>query len=111
MKTPDSNNEPKSFSILLGIVYEETLKSVQTSFPQYIRELEGVADGAQVEFYKVPKPLKNLRRFQPIQTFAYVLFSFQAFSASHGRYYSECYSPNQWNESTYWMFDYLRERS
>lgn len=47
------NNNPKSFFILPEIVYEETLKSVQTSFPQYIRELEGVADGAQVEFYKV----------------------------------------------------------
>lgn len=47
------NNTHKSFSILQEILYEETFKSVQTSFPQYIRELEGVADGAQVEFYKV----------------------------------------------------------
>ncbi|GAB0092228.1 uncharacterized protein DMENIID0001_072180 [Sergentomyia squamirostris] len=34
-------------------VYEETLESVRASFPQYIRELEGTADGAQVEFYKL----------------------------------------------------------
>uniref|UniRef100_A0A1B0CNI7 Peptidase C45 hydrolase domain-containing protein n=1 Tax=Lutzomyia longipalpis TaxID=7200 RepID=A0A1B0CNI7_LUTLO len=34
-------------------VYNETLESVRTSFPQYIRELEGTADGAQVEFHKL----------------------------------------------------------
>lgn len=34
-------------------VYDETLNSVKESFPQYIRELEGVAEGAQVEFYKL----------------------------------------------------------
>lgn len=33
--------------------YNETLESVKNSFPQYIRELEGVAEGAQVEFHKV----------------------------------------------------------
>ncbi|XP_059618007.1 beta-alanyl-dopamine/carcinine hydrolase [Phlebotomus argentipes] len=34
-------------------VYNETLNSVRASFPQYIRELEGTADGAQVEFHKL----------------------------------------------------------
>ncbi|XP_053691181.1 uncharacterized protein LOC128739705 [Sabethes cyaneus] len=34
-------------------VYNETLESVKRSFPQYIRELEGTADGAQVEFHKL----------------------------------------------------------
>ncbi|KAJ6638955.1 hypothetical protein Bhyg_11693, partial [Pseudolycoriella hygida] len=34
-------------------IYNETLESVKKSFPQYVRELEGVADGAQVEFYKL----------------------------------------------------------
>ncbi|XP_055623053.1 beta-alanyl-dopamine/carcinine hydrolase [Toxorhynchites rutilus septentrionalis] len=34
-------------------VYNETLESVKKSFPQYIRELEGTADGAQVEFHKL----------------------------------------------------------
>ncbi|XP_004536429.1 uncharacterized protein LOC101452854 [Ceratitis capitata] len=34
-------------------VYNETLESVKKSFPQYIRELEGIADGAQVEFHKL----------------------------------------------------------
>lgn len=43
------------FSICLENAYNETLESVKKSFPQYIRELEGVADGAQVEFYKVSK--------------------------------------------------------
>lgn len=34
-------------------VYNDTLESVKKSFPQYIRELEGTADGAQVEFHKL----------------------------------------------------------
>ncbi|XP_031628712.1 uncharacterized protein LOC116344357 [Contarinia nasturtii] len=34
-------------------VYDETLNSVKESFPQYIRELEGVAHGAGVEFHKL----------------------------------------------------------
>lgn len=34
-------------------VYDETLNSVKESFPQYIQELEGVANGAGVEFHKV----------------------------------------------------------
>lgn len=34
-------------------VYNETLESVKQSFPQYINELQGIADGSQVEFYKV----------------------------------------------------------
>lgn len=39
--------------IFVETVYNDTLKCVKNSFPQYIRELEGVADGAQVEFHKV----------------------------------------------------------
>lgn len=35
--------------------YNATLNSVKQSFPQYVRELEGIADGAQVEFHKVSK--------------------------------------------------------
>ncbi|XP_063706790.1 beta-alanyl-dopamine/carcinine hydrolase [Culicoides brevitarsis] len=34
-------------------VYNETLESVKKSFPQYVQELEGTADGAQVEFHKL----------------------------------------------------------
>ncbi|XP_058815791.1 beta-alanyl-dopamine/carcinine hydrolase isoform X2 [Topomyia yanbarensis] len=34
-------------------VYNDTLESVKKSFPQYVRELEGTADGAQVEFHKL----------------------------------------------------------
>lgn len=41
------------FSIRLEKVYDDTLKSTKESFPQYVRELEGVADGAKVEFHKV----------------------------------------------------------
>lgn len=40
-------------NIFVENVYDATLKSVKESFPQYIRELEGVADGADVEFHKV----------------------------------------------------------
>lgn len=34
-------------------VYDETLASVRANFPQYVREMEGVAAGAEVDFYKV----------------------------------------------------------
>lgn len=34
-------------------VYEETLACVQKQFPQYVREVEGTADGSGVPFYKV----------------------------------------------------------
>ncbi|KAF4532423.1 hypothetical protein B566_EDAN003876 [Ephemera danica] len=34
-------------------VYESTLKSVRSNFPQYVRELEGTAEGAQVPFHKL----------------------------------------------------------
>nr|BDT05250.1 tan protein [Gryllus bimaculatus] len=34
-------------------VYNETLRSVQTNFPQYVREIEGTADGAGVPFHKL----------------------------------------------------------
>ena len=34
-------------------VYDATLQSVRESFPQYVRELEGIAHGAGVDFHKV----------------------------------------------------------
>lgn len=34
-------------------VYDETLAAVNREFPQYVKELEGTADGAQVPFHKV----------------------------------------------------------
>lgn len=34
-------------------VYEETLTSVCKNFPQYVREMEGTADGAEVPFHKL----------------------------------------------------------
>ncbi|CAH1112797.1 unnamed protein product [Psylliodes chrysocephalus] len=33
--------------------YDDTLNSVKANFPQYVRELEGTADGANVPFYKL----------------------------------------------------------
>lgn len=34
-------------------VYTDTLDVVTKSFPQYVRELQGTADGAEVDFHKV----------------------------------------------------------
>jgi SAM-dependent MidA family methyltransferase len=34
-------------------VYDDTLHVVQSKFSQYVREIQGIADGAKVEFYKV----------------------------------------------------------
>lgn len=34
-------------------VYESTLASVKENFPQYVREMEGTADGAKVPFHKL----------------------------------------------------------
>jgi hypothetical protein len=34
-------------------IYTETLEVVTNSFPQYLRELQGIADGANVDFFKV----------------------------------------------------------
>ena len=34
-------------------VYEETLACVREQYPQYVREIEGTADGSGVPFYKV----------------------------------------------------------
>lgn len=42
-------------SFLTEAVYDATLQSVKQSFPQYVRELEGVAHGAGVDFHKVWK--------------------------------------------------------
>lgn len=33
--------------------YDATLASCKENFPQYVREIEGTADGAQVPFHKV----------------------------------------------------------
>ncbi|XP_018327238.1 uncharacterized protein LOC108738347 [Agrilus planipennis] len=33
--------------------YEDTLNCVKTNFPQYVQELEGIADGAKVPFHKL----------------------------------------------------------
>jgi len=40
-------------------VYLETLDVVTKSFPQYLRELQGTADGAGVEFHKVGRKEKK----------------------------------------------------
>lgn len=38
--------------------YDLTVDSLRKNFPQYVRELEGTADGAQVPFHKVRKKKK-----------------------------------------------------
>ncbi|XP_055909851.1 beta-alanyl-dopamine/carcinine hydrolase [Eupeodes corollae] len=56
--------------------YNETLECVKQSFPQYIRELQGVSDGAQVEFHKLfllhmdditPQSIKHLNDIPDIK--------------------------------------------
>ena len=34
-------------------VYDETLATTMDQYPQYVREIQGTADGAQVPFFKV----------------------------------------------------------
>lgn len=41
------------FYSIIETVYDATMNSVKETFPEYIRELEGVADGANVDFHKV----------------------------------------------------------
>lgn len=50
-------------------VYNDTLEVVIKSFPQYIRELQGTADGAQVEFYKVSSWNKKTKSKIQVKTF------------------------------------------
>lgn len=47
--------------VITGKVYDETLETVTQSFPQYIKELQGIADGAQVDFHKVKYSIKKFR--------------------------------------------------
>lgn len=43
-----------AYSTLKGKkAYDDTLDSLKTNFPQYVKELEGTADGANVPFHKV----------------------------------------------------------
>lgn len=37
-------------------IYEDTLNLVNEKLPQYVRELQGVADGSQVPFHEVVTP-------------------------------------------------------
>jgi hypothetical protein len=48
-------NTPEGFK-----VYSETLDVVSKSFPQYLRELQGTADGAGVEFHKVDEEILKI---------------------------------------------------
>lgn len=42
-------------------VYDETLEVVKRQFPQYVREIEGTADGANVPFHKVRYTITTLK--------------------------------------------------
>lgn len=45
-----------AFSTLEGKkAYEDTLNCLKNNFPQYVKELEGTADGADVSFHKVKR--------------------------------------------------------
>lgn len=96
------------FLILQGIVYNDTLKCVQSSFPQYVRELEGIADGAQVEFHKVNvSDDHNELLFDDLLSHVSPL----AIPASHGWDHTECHLTHPCYKSADWMFDNLREWS
>ena len=56
-------------------IYNETLEVVTKSFPQYLRELQGTADGAEVEFYKVSWEIRRKK----IQNWNWVNFLSQLF--------------------------------
>lgn len=56
---PPKTASHQIISISTEETYNATLNSVKQSFPQYVRELEGIADGAQVEFHKVSKIIKS----------------------------------------------------
>lgn len=35
-------------------IYEDTLALMKNKFPHYVSELQGIADGSKVPFFKVP---------------------------------------------------------
>lgn len=41
-------------------VYDETLACVEKQYPQYLREIEGTADGSGVPFHKVISYLNHV---------------------------------------------------
>jgi hypothetical protein len=51
-------------------IYDSTLQLVRAKYPQYVDEIEGIADGAKVDFHKVtviPKIAKRkMKRIQSI---------------------------------------------
>lgn len=51
---PLQSEQLKMFALPEGReIYEESLKSTELYFPQYVIELKGVADGAGVPFHEV----------------------------------------------------------
>lgn len=67
---------------ITGNTYNETLQTVKESFPQYLLELEGIADGAEVEFHKV-----ICVEFVLVNQVWIKLYYFTAVSITNGRYY------------------------
>lgn len=59
-------------------VYEETLAVVNTQFPEYVREIEGTADGANVPFFKV-----NRGSYEGEKNIIQKWFLFQNFRSSN----------------------------
>lgn len=71
------------------------------SFPQYIRELEGVAHGSGVEFHKV----NIMKAFGLMMMIIYCIDLLElALLASHGRYYTECRGTPKCSQSTNRLF-------
>lgn len=41
-------------------IYAETLACVQDQFPEYLKEIQGTADGANIPFYKVSNSINQI---------------------------------------------------
>lgn len=52
-------------------IYNETLDAVRKQFPQYLKEIEGTADGANVPFHKVKRDNNKILRYRLISSWRY----------------------------------------
>lgn len=91
-------------------VYDATLTSVRESFPQYVRELEGVAHGAGVDFHKVNECIKLTTKSNLNSIFVFFLQCIVIFAA-YGRHYTECGESSKCSQPTDWMLYIMRQPS
>lgn len=94
----------------IGKVYDETLETVTQSFPQYIKELQGTADGAQVDFYKVSEATLRLNH-RRICNNEQICSIFPALSPSYGWNSTQHGGQQQFNRCSNRLLVYLRKRA